>query len=176
MKITMSPRTRKGPMTRSTCIEGGTLPAEDADVRRGLPGGRAGLAGLGRRAAGALPAAVGGEHVAQARQLFVVCRALLIVDHEQALGPLAAVLGDLADRLSHLALGGLAITAGPLGLVGENTCRAAACARLRRRRRPPPADSDEQPAVRTAQRFLRPVLPNPPLDQQVAMRAVTVLS
>jgi hypothetical protein len=141
----------------------------------GREGLRGALAGLGRGAAGALPAAVGGEDVAQAGQLVVVRGALLVVDHEEALGPLTAGLGDPTDRRPHLCLGGLAIATRPLGLMGEDAGGAPASSRLGRRRRPPPPYSDKQAAVRAAQRLLGPVIADIPLDQQVAMRAVTVV-
>jgi hypothetical protein len=59
--------------------------------------------------------------------------------------------------------------------MGEDARGAPASSRLRRRSRPPPPHSNEQTAVRAAQRLPGPVAPHVPLDQQVAMRAVAVL-
>ena len=57
--------------------------------------------GIGGGAPGALPAAVGGEDVAERRELVVVRGALLVIHHQEPLRPGADLLGDL--RLALLA-------------------------------------------------------------------------
>src|SRR3954447_21565145 len=62
--------------------------------------GTMGLCGVRRFPPRALPAAERCEDLAEAGQLLVLCGALLVVDHEQPLGPRACGLGDLADRIA----------------------------------------------------------------------------
>src|SRR5687767_8610051 len=162
--MTSSPTTTKGTITNSHSIEGGTIPAPSVGELGGVRGG----------AAGALPAAVGGEDVAERGQLVVVRDALLVVDHQKTLRPGPDLLGHVADRLAHLVLRGRRPAAGPLGLVREDAGGAAARARLGRGGGPRPPRADEQPAVRALLGLLRPVGAHPLLDEEVTVRAVRV--
>src|SRR5215218_2022038 len=166
MKMTMSPATTKGPRKKRICIARGTIPAAPPELQP--------LGGVRRGAPGALPAAVGGEDVAERRQAVVVAGVLLVVDHQEALGPRADLLGHDADRLADVRLGGGAVAAGALRLVGEDTRRASAGARLRLGGRPCATRAHEQPAVRAAERLLGPLLADLPLYEEMTMRAVAV--
>src|SRR4051812_29097170 len=132
------------------------------------------LGGVRGRAAGALPAAVGGEHVAQRRQAVVVGGELLVVDHEEPLWPGADLVGHLADRGADLLLRGGRNAGRALRLMGEDARGATAGPGLGRGCRAGAAHADEQAAVRAAQRRARPVLTDLLLDEKVAMRAVAV--
>src|SRR4051812_41050672 len=116
------------------------------------------LVAAGGGTAGALPAAVGGEHVRERRHAVVVGGVLLVVHHQEPLRPGADRLGNCADRRADVALGGIRLRTGALGLVREDPGGAAASPRLGGRRGPGTADADEQPAVRALQRLLGPVL------------------
>src|SRR6266540_5620947 len=164
MKITATPSTTKGTITIRNSIDGGTIPA-----------GLAGKLGRFRRcAAGALPAAVSGEDVAQRGQAVVIGGALLVIHHEQALGPRPDLLGHSADRLADVVLRGRRLAPGALGLVREDAGGAPTGARLGGRGRPRPPHADEQAAVRAALRLLGPLVTDLPLDQEVTVRTVGV--
>src|SRR5215217_1276730 len=146
---TPMPSTRNGTRTSRTSIGAALYRAR----------WRARASGSVRRcAAGALPAAVRGEHVAELGHAVVSGGALLVVDHQEPLGTRADGLRHVADCLADLRLRRGALRSGALRVVREDSGRAAASAGLGRRGRPRAARPDQQPAVRTAQRLLRPVL------------------
>ncbi len=99
---------------------------------------------------------------------------LLVVDHQEALRPRPDLLGHVADRRADLRLGRGALAPGALRLVGEDTGRAPAGARLRLGRRPRTAHSHEQAAVGALERFPRPVLTDLLLYEEVTVGAIPV--
>src|SRR3954469_25432834 len=141
-----------------------------------MPGGacRGGSGGAGCGSASPLPAAEGGEHRAEGRQVFVVRGPLLVVHHEQPLGAGAERVGHAADRLAHLLLPHIVAPTVALGFVGKHSGGATTGARLGRGSGTRAALAHEQPAVRTAHGLGWPARLHLPLDQQVAVWAISV--
>src|SRR4051794_23079123 len=128
---------------------------------------------LGRGLASSpLPAAEGGEDFTEVGKIRVLRGALLVVDHQQALGARAHVVGDRSDRGAHALGRGLAVVLVPASLLREYARCGAAGARRGLAGLLAALHADQQLAVRAADRLLRPWELHALLDYEEAMWAI----
>src|SRR3954447_9151225 len=123
----------------------------------------------------ALPAAEGSEDLAEVRKLRVLGGALLVVDHQQALGAGAHVVGDRSNSGAHAIGRDIAVVLVAASLLREYSRRGAAGARSGFAGLLPAFRADQQLAVRAAHGLLRPWEVHSLLHYEEAMGAIRPL-